>query len=60
VSTGDDLCSSFVLQKSSPHLAENVTQWQCFMGEFGRVRMHPGERGKGKRRAQWRKGSHKP
>jgi hypothetical protein len=31
-----------------------------FMREFGGERMHPSERGKGKRWAQWRKGSYRP
>ena len=31
-----------------------------FIREFGGERMHPSERGKGKRWAQWRKGSYRP
>jgi hypothetical protein len=31
-----------------------------FIKEFGGERMHPRERGKGKRWAQWRKGSYRP
>ena len=31
-----------------------------FMREFGGERMHPSERGKGKRWALWRKGSYRP
>jgi hypothetical protein len=30
---------------------------ETFMKEFGGERMHPSDRGKGKNRAQWRKGS---
>jgi len=30
------------------------------MKEFGGEPMHPSERGKGKRWAQWKKGSYKP
>jgi hypothetical protein len=31
-----------------------------FISEFGGERMHPSERGKGKRWPQWRKGSYRP
>ena len=33
---------------------------EIFMKEFGSERMHPSERGKGKRWFQWKKGTYKP
>jgi hypothetical protein len=33
---------------------------ETFMKEFGGERMHPSERGKGKRWSQWKKGTYQP
>jgi len=33
---------------------------EIFMKEFGGERMHPSERGKGKRWSMWKKGTYKP
>jgi hypothetical protein len=33
---------------------------ETFMKEFGGERMHPSERGKGKRWSMWKKGAYKP